>query len=235
MSEVLEALKTHDLMALIEAVGLFGVWGMIFAESGLLIGFFLPGDSLLFTAGFLASPNIGLFGIWPLLIGSWIAAVVGDNVGYEFGKRIGRKLFRRKDSLLFKQENLITAEQFYEKHGGKALVLARFMPVVRTFVPIVAGIGRMDHLRFSFFNLIGGTIWVFGIGSAGYFLGSLIPDIDKYLLPIILGIIILSILPPIMHFYKESKETPMDHAKMLTEKVIYYFKSFLPGFPKEPK
>lgn len=236
MTEILEAIRNHDLLALIQAVGLIGVWAMVFAESGLLIGFFLPGDSLLFSAGFLASPSIALFGIWPLLLGSWIAAVVGDNVGYEFGKRVGRKLFRREDSLLFKQENLIKAEKFYEEHGGKALVLARFMPVVRTFVPIVAGIGHMDHLKFTLYNFLGGTLWVFGVGSAGYFLGSLVPDIDKYLLPIVLGIIVISILPPIMHFYKESQETPLDHAKMAVEKVVYYIKSFIPGWrPTEPK
>jgi membrane-associated protein len=221
MTQILDALRTHDLMALIETVGLIGVWSMIFAESGLLIGFFLPGDSLLFTAGFLASPGVEIFGIYPLLIGSWIAAVVGDNVGYEFGKRFGRKLFFKEDSLLFKKENLVKAEDFYKEHGGKALVLARFMPVVRTFVPIVAGIGKMDHMKFTFYNFLGGTIWVFGVGSAGYFLGSLIPDIDKYLLPIVLGIIIVSIAPPIIHFYKDSKETPIDHAKMALKWVRY--------------
>lgn len=220
MSEIFEAIKTHDLMALVKAVGLFGVWGMIFAESGLLVGFFLPGDSLLFTAGFLAS--LDFFGIWPLLIGSWIAAVVGDNVGYEFGKRVGRKLFARPDSKLFKKENLVKAEDFYKEHGGKALILARFMPVVRTFVPVVAGIGKMNHLTFTFYNFLGGTLWVFGVGSAGYFLGNLIPDIDKYLLPIVFVIIIVSILPPIMHFYKESEETPIDHAKLLFKKVRYF-------------
>ena len=206
MDGALNAILNHDLRGLIEAVGLFGVWAIIFAESGLLIGFFLPGDSLLFTAGFLATPAVGFFNIWHLIIGAWIGAVLGDNVGYEFGKRIGRKLFTRPNSLLFKQENLIKAEEFFEKHGGKSLVLARFMPVIRTFVPIVAGVGHMNHAKFTFFNFLGGTLWVFGVGFLGYFLGSLIPDIDKYLLPIIGGIIILSILPPIIHFYRGNKE-----------------------------
>jgi membrane-associated protein len=231
MNAVIDAVLSHDLISLIKAIGLFGVWGIIFAESGLLIGFFLPGDSLLFTAGFLASPAIGLFKIWNLLLGAWVAAVLGDNVGYEFGKRVGRKLFRKPDSLLFKQENLIKAEKFYEEHGGKALILARFMPVVRTFVPIVAGIGHMDHKKFTFYNFIGGTLWTFGVTSLGYFLGSLIPDIDKFLLPIILGIVVISILPPIIHFYKDSKATPLDHAKLALEKGVVFVKSFIPGWP----
>ncbi|MBT6401540.1 DedA family protein [candidate division WWE3 bacterium] len=228
MNAAVDAFLNHDLIGLIEAVGMFGVWGMVFAESGLLIGFFLPGDSLMFTAGFLASPAVGLFNVQTLLIGAWIAAILGDNVGYAFGKRVGPKLFRRPDSFLFKQENIIKAEEFYEKHGGKAIVLARFMPIVRTFTPIVAGIGKMDYKKFLFFNFLGGTLWIFGLGYLGFFLGSLIPDIDKYLLPIVLGIIVLSILPPIMHFYKESNETPKDHAVMAFKKVAYFVRSFLP-------
>jgi membrane-associated protein len=228
MNEVIQAFLHHDLRALIEAVGLFGVWTIVFAESGLLIGFFLPGDSLLFTAGFLASSSIKLFNIWPLVLGSWVAAIVGDNVGYEFGKHVGRKLFRRSDSLLFKQENLVKAEQFYEEHGGKALILARFMPVVRTFVPIVAGIGHMNRGVFMLYNFIGGTLWVFGLSFAGYFLGNLIPDVDKYLLPIIIGIIVLSALPPIIHLYKESQKSPVEHLKEIFTKVRYYVLSFIP-------
>ena len=194
-------------MKFIELIGLIGVYTVIFAESGLLIGFFLPGDSLLFTAGLLASPGFGLFSIWHLIIGAWIAAVVGDNVGYEFGKRVGRKLFRKEESLLFKPDNMVKAQEFYEKHGGKAIIIARFMPIVRTFVPVVAGIGKMDHKKFTLFNFIGGTIWTWGMSSLGYFLGSLIPDVDKYLLPIVLLIIIVSFLPPILHMYKENKES----------------------------
>jgi len=194
-------------MKFIELIGLVGVYTVVFAESGLLVGFFLPGDSLLFTAGLLASPGFGLFNIWHLVIGTWIAAVVGDNVGYEFGKRVGIKLFRRKESLLFKPENVIKAQEFYEKHGGKAIIIARFMPIVRTFVPVVAGIGKMDHKRFTLFNFIGGTVWTWGMCWAGFYLGSVIPDIDKYLLPIVLLIIIASVLPPILHIYKENKKS----------------------------
>ena len=207
MNEIVQAFLNHDLMAFIKLIGLAGVFTIVFAESGLLIGFFLPGDSLLFTAGLLASPGFGLFSIWTLVIGANIASVVGDNVGYEFGKRVGRKLFRKEESLLFKPQNMIKAQEFYEKHGGKAIVLARFMPVVRTFVPIVAGIGKMDHKRFTFFNFLGGTLWTWGMVWMGYYLGSIIPDVDKYIIPIVLLIIILSILPPIWHIYKENKKT----------------------------
>ncbi|MBI2415012.1 VTT domain-containing protein [candidate division WWE3 bacterium] len=233
MKEVIDAFLNHDLIGLIRAVGLFGVWGMIFAESGLLIGFFLPGDSLLFTAGLLSSSAVPIFNIWHMILGSWVAAIVGDNVGYEFGKHVGRKLFRRQDSLLFKQENLIKAEQFYEKYGGKALVIARFVPVVRTFVPIVAGIGHMNRAVFMLYNFLGGTLWVFGVGFAGYFLGSFIPGVDKYLLPIVMGIILFSILPPIIEFYKESEKTPLDHVKEILTKVKYYLLSFIPDKTQE--
>lgn len=215
MSEIIDAVLNHDLMSLIRSIGLFGVYGIVFAESGLLIGFFLPGDSLLFTAGFLASPAIKFFNVWSLVIGAWIAAVVGDNVGYEFGKRVGRKLFIREKSLFFNPKNLIKAQEFYEKHGGKAITLARFMPVVRTFAPIVAGIGHMDHKRFTFFNFLGGTVWVWGMTFAGYFLGNIIPEekVDSYLLPIILFIIFISVLPPLIHMYKENNKNWVEKLK----------------------
>ncbi len=207
MSEFFSALFSHDLKNLIEQIGYIGVWGIIFAESGLLFGFFLPGDSLIFTAGLLASPLFNFFNIWILITGSWVAAIVGDNVGYEFGKRVGRKLFKKEKSILFNPKNLLKAQEFYEKHGGKAIVLARFMPIVRTFAPIVAGIAHMDHKRFTLFNAIGGTLWVWGLTLAGYFLGSIIPDVDKYLLPIIGLIVIFSVLPPVLHLYKENKKS----------------------------
>ena len=176
----------------------------MFAESGLLIGFFLPGDSLLFTAGFLASQ--GIFNIWWLCALSFIAAVTGDSVGYWFGHRVGRKIFQREESLLFHKHNLERAEQFYKKHGGKTIILARFMPVVRTFAPILAGVGSMGYSQFITYNLIGGAGWGIGIPLTGYFLGSLIPDIDTYLIPIVLGIIILSILPTAVHMLKNKDD-----------------------------
>ncbi len=188
---------------LIRTGGYLLVFGFVFAESGLLIGFFLPGDSLLFTAGFLASLEQPVFSLPALLIGCFLAAVTGDSVGYAFGRRVGRKLFQREDSLLFHKKNLTRAQEFYEKHGGKTIVLARFMPIVRTFAPIVAGMGEMAYRRFVFFNLFGGLLWAIGVSMAGYFLGSLIPDVDRYLLPIVAVIILISVAPTAYHVLKE--------------------------------
>lgn len=188
---------------ILETIGYIGIFAIVFAESGLLIGFFLPGDSLLFTAGFLAS--IGKFHIAVLTLLCFVAAVLGDSVGYAFGHKVGKRLFQRKDSLLFNKENLEKARQFYEKHGKKTIILARFMPVVRTFAPIVAGIGEMEYKVFLAFNVIGGLLWAVGLTLGGFFLGKLIPpeDIDKYLLPIIAGIIIVSIAPTALHILKD--------------------------------
>lgn len=219
MNNIVQAFITGDLKGLIEAVGLIGVYGIVFAESGLLVGFFLPGDSLLFTAGLLASPGFGLFNVWTLVLGAWAAAVIGDNVGYEFGKRMGRQLFKREKSFLFNPDNLVKAQMFYEKHGGKAITIARFMPIVRTFAPIVAGIAHMDHKRFTFFNFIGGTVWVWGMTFAGYFLGSVIPDVDKYILPIVFLIILISVLPPAIHMYKDNKKSLLDKIKFYLTKI----------------
>jgi membrane-associated protein len=193
------------------SIGYIGIFAIIFAESGLLIGFFLPGDSLLFTAGFLASPAAAalfereIFSLPILCIGCFIAAVTGDSVGYAFGRRVGPMLFKKEDSLLFSKKNVLKAQAFYEKHGGKAIVLARFVPVVRTFAPIVAGIGNMEYRRFLFFNVFGGVLWAIGVTVAGYFLAAIIgpENVDKYLLPIIALIIIVSVAPAAYHILKE--------------------------------
>lgn len=190
-----------DLESLIQTVGLLGLTGIIFAESGLLIGFFLPGDSLLFTAGFLASQ--GYFNLGLLIFLCFTAAVLGDSVGYTFGKKLGPKLFNKEDSLLFHKDHLAKAQQFYDKHGGKTIILARFMPVIRTFAPIVAGAGQMEYRKFIVFNVLGGLLWAVGLPVAGYVLGSAIPDVDKYLLPIVMAIIIISIAPGAYHLLKD--------------------------------
>ncbi|EKE00432.1 MAG: hypothetical protein ACD_22C00024G0003 [uncultured bacterium] len=223
MQNIINSFLSGDLKLFIEQIGYIGVFLVIFAESGLLIGFFLPGDSLIFTAGLLSSSAFNFFNVWVLLIGCWVAAVVGDNVGYEFGKRVGRKLFVKEKSLLFNPANLIKAQEFYEKHGGKAIILARFIPMVRTFAPIVAGIGHMDHKRFTLFNFIGGTAWVWGMCFAGYFLGTLIPDVDKYILPVVLVIIVVSVAPPAWHLYKENKETFKDKLVTAIKALKYRF------------
>src|SRR5919202_6502770 len=164
-----------DLQQIIIAVGYLGVWAIVFAESGLFFGFFLPGDSLLFTAGFLASPaarrmweTVGGtqadgFNIIVLAVGCFVAAAAGDSVGYAFGHYVGPRIFHREDTVFFHRKNLLRAKQFYEKHGGKTIVLARFLPAVRTFAPIVAGVGEMPYGRFLFFNLMGGALWSVGL------------------------------------------------------------------------
>ena len=191
-----------DLVTLIKAVGTLGVAAIVFTESGLLIGLFLPGDSLLFTAGFLASQ--GYLDIRWLVPLCFIAAVAGDSVGYAFGYRVGRGLFNREDSRVFKRKHLERAEAFFDKHGGKAIVLARFLPIVRTCTPIGAGMGRMHYPRFLAFNVLGGFLWAVGVTMAGYFLGSMIPDVDRYLIPIVLFIILISIAPSAIHVWRES-------------------------------
>lgn len=197
----MESLLHGDLVSLIKALGLIGVFLVVFAESGLLIGFFLPGDSLLFSAGFLASQ--GYFDIVLLMGLCFAGAVLGDSVGYSFGRRVGRKIFTKEDSLFFRKAHVKTAEEFYSRHGGKAIVLARFMPVVRTFAPIVAGVGRMRYADFLFYNVIGGGLWTLGLIGLGYFLGSAIPNIDRYLLPIVGAIILVSITPPAVHAWRK--------------------------------
>jgi membrane-associated protein len=200
-----------DLPELIKSIGYAGVWFIIFAESGLLVGFFLPGDSLLFTAGFLASqPQLGVFNIWVLIFGAFVCAVVGDNVGYATGHRFGRRLFNREDSRFFHKKHLVKTQNFYEKHGKKTIILARFMPIVRTFAPIVAGIGAMRYQTFMTYNLIGGFLWTFGITLAGYYLGQIIPDVDKYLLPIVVAIVLISFLPSAIHLIQESRQEPKE-------------------------
>lgn len=194
-----------DLPHLIKSLGYFGVWAIVFAESGLLVGFFLPGDSLLFTAGFLASQPVTGLDIRVLIFGCFVCAVLGDNIGYHTGHKFGRRLFQKEDSWLFHKKHLVTAQKFYEKQGKKAIVLARFMPIVRTFAPIVAGIGSMHYRTFMSYNLIGGFLWTFGITLLGYYLGQVIPDVDKYLLPIVLLIIVVSIAPSIIHLIQENR------------------------------
>lgn len=203
----MEAILHLDLVAIIKAVGYIGIFAIIFAESGLLIGFFLPGDSLLFTAGLLASTKISgttqtYLNLWILIGIVFAGAVLGDSVGFTFGFRVGRRLFKRENSRIFKKENLIKAQGFYERHGSKAIVLARFLPIIRTFAPIVAGIGKMNYRTFISFNIIGGALWAISVPVIGYYLGRWIPDIDKYLLPIIAVIIVVSAIPAVLNFFK---------------------------------
>lgn len=191
------SLMHFDLVELIRTVGYLGVFTIVFLESGLLIGFFFPGDSLLFTAGFLASQ--GFLDIKILIAGCFFFAVLGDSVGYLIGSRLGPKIFTKDNSIFFHKKHLERAQRFYDKHGGKAIILARFIPVIRAFAPVVAGAGKMHYKRFVFFNFFGAVLWAIGVTLAGYYLGSLIPDVDKYLLPIVGLIIFASILPALHH------------------------------------
>jgi len=188
-----------DPKDIIETVGLLGIFGIVFAESGLLVGFFLPGDSLLFTAGFAASAPASLpeelhLSLLPLVVGVVVAAIAGDQVGYLFGRKVGPALFRREDSRFFKQSHLVKAHSYFDKYGAKTIVLARFVPIVRTFAPIVAGVGEMKYRTFVSFNIIGGLLWGVGVTLAGYYLGQ-VDFIADHLEPTILAIIAVSLLP----------------------------------------
>ncbi len=182
-----------DIISLIKTAGYLGVSAIIFAESGLLLGFFLPGDSLLFTAGVLASA--GFLNIWILVPLVFFCAVLGDNVGYFLGRKAGEKLFQREESFFFKRSNVEKAKKFFEKHGSRSIVLARFVPVVRAFVPPIAGVGQMEYRRFLFSDIVGGMLWACGLPILGYYLGKTIPSIDTYLLPIVGAIILVSVFP----------------------------------------
>ena len=199
-----------DPERLIDTFGLFGIFAIIFAESGLLVGFFLPGDSLLFTAGFLASGPSSVaeelhLPLLPLLLGVWIAAVAGDQIGYVFGQRVGPALFRRPDSRFFKQENVDKAQAFFDRYGPKAIVLARFVPIVRTFTPITAGVSRMEYRTFVTFNLIGATIWAFGVTLLGYFLGQ-VEVVEQNLEVAILLVVSISCVPIAVELVKARRQ-----------------------------
>jgi membrane-associated protein len=199
--ELLRGLHSSDgLRQLVQVGGLTALIAIIFAETGLLAGFFLPGDSLLVTAGiFAASDGKGgppLFGLSLLLISLSLAAVIGDQVGYLLGKKTGGFAFRKEDSLFFKKKHLVAAQGFYDKHGAKALVIARFMPIFRTFVPFVAGMANMDYARFVKSNVIGGVLWVNSMLLLGYFLG--LTPLAQELHKIIIVVVVISILPIIV-------------------------------------
>ncbi len=193
-----------DPSSIIPTIGTLGVIAIIFTETGLFFGFFLPGDSLLFTAGFFASQ--GYVSLPWLLIGTFVAAVVGDSVGYAFGRRVGPAIFTKEDSLFFNKKYIARAQSFYEKHGKKTIILARFVPIVRTFAPIVAGIGNMDYRTFISYNILGAFVWTWGMLWLGYGLGSLIPNPDKYVLPVVIVIILVSASPALREIWKNRKE-----------------------------
>lgn len=203
-----------DVLQLIKTLGYLGVWSILFLESGVPFFFFLPGDSLLFTAGFLASQ--GFLHVGVLVVGGLIAAIVGNMVGYEIGRRFGMKLFSKGDTRFIKVAHLEMTQRFYEKHGRMTIIMARFMPIVRTFAPFLAGMVRMNYREFLIYTIVGAVLWVAGLSVLGYLAGNIIPadKVDHYLLPIVLAIIVLSVLPSLFHIHKERKAMRMEKSNV---------------------
>lgn len=193
-----------DPQSIIQYGGLWLLLFVVFAETGLFIGFFLPGDSLIFVSGLLCATKPQLLNTsFPVLVISLIiAAVIGNVFGYWFGKKTGQGLYNRKDSLLFKKKHLETTKVFYEKHGGKALVLGRFLPIIRTFAPILAGVIKVDFKKFMMYNVIGAVLWISSIASIAYFLGIKFPEVENYLGYIIIGLIAITTIPVVTTYLK---------------------------------
>ena len=199
-------------------MGYIGIVGIVFAESGLFFAFFLPGDSLLFTGGFLASQ--GYMDFATLMLSIAIAAIIGNIIGYGFGYKVGPKLFKKEDSLLFHKNHLNKAKNFYAKHGVKTIIIARFIPIIRTFAPILAGVGKMKFSTFIIYNILGGLLWTILLTSAGFYLGKTIPNIDQYLLPIIVTIIIISLIPSAIQLLKKEKMPPTEKVELQSTEDI---------------
>lgn len=195
----------HHLDKLIPLVGYPGLTAIVFCETGLLAGFFLPGDSLLVTAGLVASQGKLHFGLLNALLIT--AAILGDSTGYMIGHFAGPKIFSKEDSFFFKKEYLERTRYFFNKHGGKTIILARFVPIIRTFAPTVAGVGRMPYRKFLAYNVVGAVLWVVGMTSIGYFLGKTIPNIDKHLHIVIGIVIVVSFLPIVFEWVKSRRSS----------------------------
>jgi membrane-associated protein len=210
----------HSLPELIRWGGLAVLISFIFAETGLFIGFFLPGDSLLVTAGLFAAK--GDLSIVKVLLGAVVAAILGHAVGYWFGQKAGERLYARPDSRFFKRKHLQDTQAFYEKHGAKTIVLSRFVPIVRTFAPIVAGVAHMSYKRFMLYNIVGGIGWVFSMCLLGYFLGQRIPGIDKHIDLMVVIIVAVSLVPVAIHAYQERAHAqPAGRDKPRAEPPVY--------------
>ena len=197
--------RLYNVPELIRMGGLVGLVAVVFAETGLMVGFFLPGDSLLVTAGLFAAKG-DLDIVW-LNLALMAAAIAGDATGYWIGRRAGQALYRRENSFFFRKQHLIKTHEFYEKHGGKTIVIARFVPIIRTFAPVVAGAGEMTYRRFAIYNVAGGIGWVASMTLTGYFLGRAVPDIDKHIHIVVAGVIFLSLLPGIISILREKMKS----------------------------
>jgi membrane-associated protein len=204
--------QIYNVRGIIEWGGMTALVAVIFAETGLLVGFFLPGDSLLVTAGvFCTSANPAghpLLNILWLNVAVGIAAVVGDQVGFYIGRTTGPRLFTRENSLLFNKKHLVRTHEFYERHGGKTIIIARFMPIIRTFAPVVAGVGAMNYRRFVSYNVFGGIGWVVSMTGIGYGLATVWPDVTKHIEKLIILVIFLSLLPGIIGYLKSRLAKP---------------------------
>jgi membrane-associated protein len=198
--------RLRDVQGLVAWGGYVGITSIVFAETGLLVGFFLPGDSLVVTAGLLAATQQILNVYWLGLLLTF-AAVAGNAAGYAIGAAAGPRLFTRENSLLFNKKHLYRAHAFYEKHGGKTIVIARFMPIVRTFVPVVAGMAQMDYRRYTLYNIIGAAAWIWSMLFIGYFLGRYIPGVDKHVELVILIVIAISLLPGLIGWARQRGRT----------------------------
>lgn len=196
--------QIYDVKSLIAWGGLLLICIIVFVETGLLFGFFLPGDSLLVTAGILAAADV--LSLWQLLLFVPLCAIAGDQLNYYMGRKAGDFLYQRPDSMFFKKKYLLRAHEFYEKYGAKTIVLARFVPIVRTFAPAVAGAAKMNYRTFITYNIAGGVLWVLLTVLGGYFLGSIIPDVEKYLHLIIVVVILLSFAPFVVEYIKHKKK-----------------------------
>jgi membrane-associated protein len=194
------------------------LWAVIFAETGLFFGFFLPGDTILFPAGLLASQ--GYFNIFLLCLIAFSAAVIGNCVGYFFGKHIGKRVFHKEDSIFFHKDHIVRAKSFYDKHGGKTIILARFLPILRTFAPIVAGVSEMNFGLFALYSAIGAIFWAIGVPIAGFYLGKYIPNIDKYILPVILLAIAIPLASSVVETFrtKERRARVVAHVSRLVKR-----------------
>lgn len=193
----------HDVRGLVAWGGYAVLAAIVFAETGLLVGFFLPGDSLLVGAGVFAHEKFGLLDIWWLNAILIPVAIAGDAVNYAIGRRTGPRIFRRNDGIFFKRAHLERAQRFYERHGGKTVVLARFLPILRTFAPFAAGMAGMPYRRFALFNVVGAVAWVASMTLIGYFLASVFPDIEKNILWVMLIVVAISLLPAVIELLRE--------------------------------
>ena len=192
-----------DVTQIVQTGGLLLIGLIIYAESGMMVGFFFPGDTLLLSAGILAAAG-QLSIVWAIIVIA-LAAIAGDNTGYHLGRKLGPRLFKKKDGVIFRHDYIMKAESFYEKYGTKTMLIAHFVPIVRSFAPVTAGAGKMNYKQFVIFDAIGDIVWAISVTLFGYFVGSKIPGIQKYIEPLLLGIVLVTLVPTVYHALKDPK------------------------------